>query len=69
MRRSTENLREHYGLTLRNWFRRLESCAEQARHFTDDATYRVWRLYMAGWAEHFVGGKFHLFETSLTKRA
>jgi cyclopropane-fatty-acyl-phospholipid synthase len=35
--RSTENLLEHYGLTA-NWVRRLESCADQARHLTDDVT-------------------------------
>jgi cyclopropane-fatty-acyl-phospholipid synthase len=67
--RSTENLREHYGLTLRHWVRRLESHADEARRITDDVTYRVWRLYMAGAAEQFMAGRLHLFETLLMKKA
>jgi cyclopropane-fatty-acyl-phospholipid synthase len=46
--RDVESLREHYMLTLRHWVRRLEAKHEEARKITDDITYRVWRLYMAG---------------------
>jgi cyclopropane-fatty-acyl-phospholipid synthase len=66
---STENLREHYGLTLRHWVHRLESHADEARRVTDDVTYRVWRLYMAGSAERFMAGKLHVFQTLLVKTA
>jgi cyclopropane-fatty-acyl-phospholipid synthase len=67
--RSTENLREHYGLTLRHWVRRLESHADEARRATDDVTYRVWRLYMAGSAARFMAGSLHVFQTLLVKTA
>lgn len=67
--RSTENLREHYGLTLRHWVRRLESHADEARRATDDVTYRVWRLYMAGSAARFMAGSLHAFQTLLVKTA
>ena len=43
-----ENLRRHYEITLRHWSRRLQANAEEARRLTDDATYRTWRIYMAG---------------------
>ena len=65
--RSTENLREHYAMTLRHWVRRLESHADEARNATDDVTYRVWRLYMAGSAARFMAGKLHVFQSLLIK--
>jgi cyclopropane-fatty-acyl-phospholipid synthase len=64
---STENTREHYGLTLRHWLRRLESSADDARCITDDLTYRIWRLYMAGSAARFMDGKLHAFQSLLAK--
>jgi cyclopropane-fatty-acyl-phospholipid synthase len=46
--RHTENLREHYALTLRHWCANLvdnwESCVEDV----GESTSRVWGLYMAG---------------------
>src|SRR5208337_5369133 len=51
--RDLESLREHYALTLHKWVQRLEAHAEQARRITDDKTYRIWRLYMAGSARGF----------------
>ena len=67
--RSTENLREHYGLTLRHWVRRLENHADEARRITDEVTYRVWRLYMAGSAARFMAGRLHVFQSLLVKTA
>src|SRR5439155_4120858 len=49
--RDVESLREHYELTLRNWVRRLEENHDEAVRLTDEQTYRVWRLYMAGAAD------------------
>jgi cyclopropane-fatty-acyl-phospholipid synthase len=65
--RDVESLREHYALTLRHWVRRLEANAEEARRITDDKTYRIWRLYMAGSAHGFRTGRLNLFQALLTK--
>jgi cyclopropane-fatty-acyl-phospholipid synthase len=61
----TENLREHYGWTLRHWVRRLEQHVDEAYRITDRLTYRIWRLYMAGSAARFFSGQLHLFQTLL----
>jgi len=65
--RDVESLREHYALTLRHWMRRLEAHAAEARSLTNDATYRTWRLYMAGSAYGFRSGRFNLYQTLLVK--
>lgn len=65
--RDVENLREHYALTLRYWLHGLESHAEQARRLTDECTYRIWRLYMAGSAYYFQTGRLGLYQSLLAK--
>jgi cyclopropane-fatty-acyl-phospholipid synthase len=65
--RDVENLREHYALTLRHWVRRLESAHEQALKFVNEATYRVWRLYMAGSARSFSEARLAIYQTLLAK--
>ncbi|HEY1793970.1 MAG TPA: cyclopropane-fatty-acyl-phospholipid synthase family protein [Opitutaceae bacterium] len=65
--RDAENLREHYALTLRSWVRRLEAHHEQALSFVDEATFRIWRLYMAGSAYGFTHGKLAIYQTLLAK--
>jgi cyclopropane-fatty-acyl-phospholipid synthase len=65
--RDVEGLREHYLRTLQHWVTRLESHAAEARQFTDDVAYRVWRIYMAGSADGFRTGQFNLFQTLLLK--
>lgn len=65
--RDVESLREHYGLTLHHWVRRLEGHAEEARRVTDDMTYRIWRLYMAGSAHAFRSGRLNVYQTLLAK--
>lgn len=65
--RDVENLREHYALTLHHWVRRLEAHAEEARRITDDRTYRIWRLYMAGSAHGFRSGRLNVCQTLLAK--
>ena len=52
----TEELRRHYALTLRRWVRALEAHYPQAAALVDEASYRVWRLYMAGAAYYFEVG-------------
>jgi len=65
--RDAESLREHYALTLHHWVRRLEARAEEARRITNDATYRIWRLYMAGAAHGFRTGRLNLYQTLLAR--
>jgi cyclopropane-fatty-acyl-phospholipid synthase len=65
--RDVESLREHYTLTLRHWVRRLEEHAEDAQKLTNDVTYRVWRLYMAGSAHGFETGSNTIYQTLLAK--
>jgi cyclopropane-fatty-acyl-phospholipid synthase len=65
--RDVENLREHYALTLRHWVRRLEAGHAAARTYVDEATYRVWRLYMAGSAYGFAHGHLAVYQVLLSK--
>jgi cyclopropane-fatty-acyl-phospholipid synthase len=65
--RDVESLREHYALTLRQWVRRLEACSEKAREITDETTYRIWRLYMAGSEHWFRTGALNLYQMLLVK--
>jgi cyclopropane-fatty-acyl-phospholipid synthase len=65
--RDVESLREHYVLTLRHWVKRLEAQAGKARQITNDATYRIWRLYMAGSALAFRMGRLSVFQTLLSR--
>jgi len=65
--RDAENLREHYALTLGHWLRRLERHHAEALSFVDEATYRVWRLYLAGSAHGFRRGHIAVYQTLLAK--
>jgi cyclopropane-fatty-acyl-phospholipid synthase len=65
--RDVESLREHYVLTLCQWIKRLETQAGKARQITNDATYRIWRLYMAGSAFAFRIGRLNVFQTLLSR--
>lgn len=65
--RDVESLREHYALTLREWVRRLEAHQDAARSATDEVTYRIWRLYMAGAAYNFSNGALNLYQALLAK--
>jgi cyclopropane-fatty-acyl-phospholipid synthase len=59
--RDIESLREHYAMTLNQWVQRLESSADKARNITDEATYRIWRLYMAGSRHQFRTGALNVY--------
>jgi cyclopropane-fatty-acyl-phospholipid synthase len=65
--RDVESLREHYALTLRHWVRRLESRHDEAVRMVGEATYRVWRLYMAGCAHGFARGSLGIVQTLFSK--
>ena len=65
--RDVESLREHYSMTLRHWINNLEAHADEARQETDETTYRVWRLYMAGAQNAFDTGLNNLYQTLMVK--
>ncbi len=65
--RDVESLREHYVLTLRNWLQRLEQRSGEARCVVDDATYRIWRLFMAAYAGGFETGRLNIYQTLFVK--
>ena len=67
--RDVESLREHYALTLRHWVRRLEAHKEEALRVADDATYRIWRMFMTASARGFESGINSVYQSLLAKPA
>ena len=57
-----EALRPHYALTLRHWVSRLEARQKEALAHVSEATYRVWRLYMAACALQFEQGVIGVYQ-------
>jgi cyclopropane-fatty-acyl-phospholipid synthase len=64
-----EALRPHYAMTLRHWVARLERNRSRALQFVNEATYRVWRLYMAAAALQFESGEIGIYQVLANKRA
>ena len=64
-----EALRPHYALTLRHWVARLEHNHARALQYVNEATYRVWRLYMTACALEFESGDIGIYQVLATKRA
>ncbi len=64
-----EALRPHYALTLRQWVARLERNHARALEYVNEATYRVWRLYMAACALEFESGDIGIYQVLAAKRA
>ena len=63
--RDVESLREHYARTLRCWVTNLEAAHDEVVRETDEVTYRIWRIYMAGSAHGFHDGGLNVFQTLL----
>ena len=63
-----EALRPHYALTLRHWVRRLEAQQKEVLAHVSEATYRVWRLYMAGCAAQFEQGAIGVYQILAANR-
>jgi len=64
-----EALRPHYAMTLRHWVARLERQRGRALQYVNEATYRVWRLYMAASALEFESGEIGIYQVLASKRA
>jgi cyclopropane-fatty-acyl-phospholipid synthase len=65
--RDLENLREHYGLTLRRWVAGLEEHWDEAVRVAGEVTCRTWRLYMAASAFGFESGELNVNQSLLVK--
>lgn len=65
--RDVENLRDHYALTLRHWVTRLQQNACEVRKYVDEATYRIWLLYMAGSSAAFSRGDIGVYQVLLSR--
>jgi cyclopropane-fatty-acyl-phospholipid synthase len=63
-----EGLRMHYAMTLRLWVQRLERERSTALKYVNDATYRVWRLYMSACALQFESGEIGIYQVLANKR-
>jgi len=63
-----ENLRQHYAKTLRHWVARLEANHDEAVQHVSEATYRVWRLYMAASALEFESGGTGIHQILASRR-
>ena len=63
-----ENLRQHYAKTLRHWVARLEANHDAAVQHVSEATYRVWRLYMAASALEFESGGTGIHQILASRR-
>lgn len=57
-----EALRPHYALTLRHWVSRLEEQRKEAIGYVGEASYRVWRVYMAASAAQFERGAIGVYQ-------
>lgn len=57
-----ENLRLHYGQTLRQWLGLYEAASGRVREMFDDKFVRMWRLYLAGSVAAFTTGTLQLFQ-------
>jgi len=64
-----EALRPHYAMTLRHWVAGLERNRSRALSYVNEATYRVWRLYMAACALQFESGEIGIYQVLANKRA
>jgi cyclopropane-fatty-acyl-phospholipid synthase len=63
-----ENLRTHYAKTLRHWVSRLEASHDDAVAHVSEATFRVWRLYMAASALEFEAGGTAIYQILASRR-
>ncbi len=65
--RDVENLREHYARTLRAWYANLEARREHVVAATNERTFRIWRIYLAGSARNFWRGQMGLYQSLLAR--
>jgi cyclopropane-fatty-acyl-phospholipid synthase len=57
-----ECLRPHYAKTLWHWVERLDARRDEARALVGEKRYRIWRIYMAGYALAFQRGWMSIYQ-------
>ena len=57
-----ECLRPHYAKTLWHWVERLDARQTEARALVGEKLYRIWRVYMAGYALAFQRGWMSVYQ-------
>lgn len=57
-----ESLRPHYARTLWHWVERLDARRDEARALVGEKKYRIWRIYMAGYALAFQRGWVSVYQ-------
>jgi cyclopropane-fatty-acyl-phospholipid synthase len=65
--RDVECIREHYPKTLTHWLGNLEANHDELVKITDEATYRTFRLYLAGAKYGFVSNLYSLYHLMVVK--
>ena len=65
--RDLENFRESYVHTLESWVRNLEANHDKVVNLVGEASYRVFRIYMAGATLGFKNGVYTLNQLLLAK--
>ncbi|WP_350335079.1 cyclopropane-fatty-acyl-phospholipid synthase family protein [Coralliovum pocilloporae] len=64
-----EGWREHYALTTRYWYLRLEENKEQAIALVGEEAYRIWAAYLMGVSLAFTRGTARIYQTLVSKGA
>lgn len=62
-----EVLRRHYGMTIREWYRRCVAQEAQIVGFYDERFYRMWLFYLAGAATAFEHGDMVNFQFQIVR--
>lgn len=65
--RDVECLRDHYIKTLEHWFTNLEARRADIVALTDEVTFRIYRLYLAGSRNGFHTGLYKVYQTLQVK--
>jgi cyclopropane-fatty-acyl-phospholipid synthase len=63
-----ECLRPHYARTLWHWVERLDAQKAAARALVGEKKYRIWRIYMAGYALAFERGWVSIYQVLAGRR-
>ena len=63
-----ECLRPHYAKTLWHWAERLDARQDEARKLVGEKKYRIWRIYMAGYALAFERGWVSVYQVLAGRR-
>jgi cyclopropane-fatty-acyl-phospholipid synthase len=67
--RDIEAWREHYGMTIKHWYRRLIAHKEEAIDLVGNERFRIFELYLAGTSTGLRDGSIHICQVLAVKKA